>query len=125
MIAGRILSFLDRNGLEPGLIDWVFTGMNGDQAGDQVYSDVLSKVFKSGYNQAAWKHLSGEYLTSTAFATWAAAKAIKHQSVPDILRLKSPGNCHTISNILIYNHFKGTDHSFILLSSPDRAKKAI
>jgi 3-oxoacyl-[acyl-carrier-protein] synthase II len=119
MIAGKALSFLVRNGLEPGMIDWVFTGRNGDQAGDQVYSDVLSRVFKSGYNQAAWKHLSGEYLTSTAFATWAAAKAIKHQSVPGILRIKSPDNRKIIKNILVYNHFKGVHHSFILLSSAE------
>jgi 3-oxoacyl-[acyl-carrier-protein] synthase II len=118
-IAGKAISFLNRNGLGPGMTDWVFTGRNGDQANDQVYADVLSGVFKSGYNEAAWKHLTGEYFTSTAFATWAAAKSIRLNSVPRILQIKSTGNQRNVSNILIYNHFKGIHHSFILLSKPD------
>ena len=118
MIAANALLCLERNGLEPGMIDWVFTGLNGDLDGDTVYRDVLSRVFPSGFNQAAWKHLCGEYLTSTAFATWAAVKALKQQAVPDILRIKTIENRHDIRNILIYNHFKGIHHSFILLSFP-------
>jgi 3-oxoacyl-[acyl-carrier-protein] synthase II len=119
MIVEKALLFLEKNGLEPGMIDWVFTGLNGDRKGDTVYREVLSRVFASNFNQAAWKHLCGEYLTATAFATWAAAKAIKNQSVPDILRIQSPLENQIIRNILIYNHFKGINHSFILLSLPD------
>jgi 3-oxoacyl-[acyl-carrier-protein] synthase II len=118
MIAANTLLFLERNGLEPGMIDWVFTGLNGDLEGDTVYRDVLSRVFPSGVNQAAWKHLCGEYHTSTAFATWAAAKSLKNQAVAEILKIKSDKNRHNIRNILIYNHFKGINHSFILLSYP-------
>jgi len=117
LIAANALSFLERNGLEPGMIDWVFTGLNGDQAGDKVYLDILSKLFPSGFNQAAWKHLCGEYHTSSAFATWAASKAIKQQTVPDIFQVKSANNRKEIKNILIYNHYKSIHHSFILLSS--------
>jgi 3-oxoacyl-[acyl-carrier-protein] synthase II len=118
MVVANALLFLERNGLEPGMIDWVFAGINGDQFGDMVYQDVLTKLFPSGFNQAAWKHLCGEYLTSTAFATWAAAKALARQTVPDILRIKTCKSRPDITNILIYNHFKGIHHSFILLSYP-------
>ena len=118
LIAEKASLFLERNGLEPGMIDWVFTGLNGDMEGDSIYREVLSRVFNSGFNQAAWKHLSGEYLTTAAFATWAAAKAIKHQTVPGILQIKSTENRQTIRNILIYNHFKGIHHGFVLLSLP-------
>ncbi len=70
-----LCDFLERNGLEPGMIDWVFAGLNGDIDGDQgLHGMLLSKIFPSGYNLAAWKHLCGEYHTSSAFATWAAAK---------------------------------------------------
>jgi hypothetical protein len=105
------------NHLDPNGIDWVFTGLNGDQDGDSVYREVLSRLFPSGYNQAVWKHLSGEYLSSTAFAMWAASNVLKKQVMPDILRIKSPESRHEIRNILIYNHFKRIHHSFILLSS--------
>jgi 3-oxoacyl-[acyl-carrier-protein] synthase II len=118
MIASNALSFLERNGLDPGMIDWVFTGLNGDLPGDAVYRDVLSGVFPRGFNEASWKHLSGEYHTSTAFATWAAANALKRQAVPDILRVKTVEDRREIRNILIYNHFKGIQNSFILLSFP-------
>jgi 3-oxoacyl-(acyl-carrier-protein) synthase len=117
-IAANALDFLERNGLEPGMIDWVFAGLNGDINGDKVYMDFLSNIFPSGYNLAAWKHLCGEYHTSSAFATWAAANAIKRQAVPDILRIKTNDNQDGIRHILIYNHFKGVHHSFILLSHP-------
>ena len=118
LVAEKALLLLEKNGLESGKIDWVFTGLNGDQEGDKVYRDVLLKVFPSGFNQAAWKHLCGEYLTSTAFATWAAAKALKQQAVPDTLRIKTSKIRLDIRNILVYNHFKGIHHSFILLSNP-------
>jgi hypothetical protein len=119
IISEKAYNFLEKNGLEPGMTDWVFTGINGDREGDAVYQEVLSRLFPSGINQAAWKHLSGEYLTSTAFATWTAAKALKHQAVPGVLRIKTMDNRQTIKNILVYNHFKGIHHSFILLSSAD------
>lgn len=117
MVAASVLSWLKSNGLEPGMIDWVFTGFNGDKHGDAVYREVLSKAFPAGCNLAAWKHLSGEYLTSAAFASWAAAKALQRQLVPEILRITETGNRNIIKNILVYNHFKGQNHSFILLSS--------
>jgi 3-oxoacyl-(acyl-carrier-protein) synthase len=116
-ITAKALMFLAKNKLEPGMVDWVFTGRNGDMEGDEIYNDVLSRVFTEGFNEAAWKHLSGEYLTSSAFGTWAAAKALKHQVVPEILRIKTRDNVPGIRNILVYNHFKNIHHSFILLSA--------
>jgi 3-oxoacyl-[acyl-carrier-protein] synthase II len=118
MTTSNALSFLERNGLDPGMIDWVFTGLNGDLVGDAVYRDVLSGIFPGGVNEAAWKHLCGDYHTSTAFATWAAANAIKRQVIPEIFRIKTIDNRREIKNILIYNHFKGIQNSFILLSIP-------
>lgn len=118
MIVSGALSFLERNGLEPGMIDWIFTGRNGDKNSDQLYGKVLSGIFPKGVNEAAWKHLCGEYHSSTAFATWAAANVLKRQGLPGILKIKTHEKRHDIRNILIYNHFKGIQNSFILLSLP-------
>ena len=118
IVVSTALSFLERNGLNHGMIDWVFAGFNGDLNGDAIYMDVLSRLFPRGVNVAAWKHLCGEYHTSTAFATWAAANVLKRQAIPDILRLKSADDRQNIRNVLIYNHFKGIQNSFILLSIP-------
>jgi 3-oxoacyl-(acyl-carrier-protein) synthase len=116
-VVSNALSFLERNGLTPEMIDWVFAGFNGDLAGDAVYRDVLGELFPKSVNVATWKHLCGEYHTSAAFATWAAANVLKHQAVPGILRFRTYKNLRNISNILIYNHYKGIQNSFILLSS--------
>jgi 3-oxoacyl-[acyl-carrier-protein] synthase II len=110
--------FLEKNGLEPGMIDWVFTGFNGDLEGDKLYREIISGIFPDGVNEAAWKHLCGEYHTSTAFAAWAAANVLKRQDVPDILKINTFEKKSKIRNILIYNHFKGIQNSFILLSFP-------
>lgn len=119
LIAADALAFLGNNGLGPDRVDWVFSGINGDTGNDEVYHKVLSGMFPQGFRQAAWKHLCGEYHTSTAFATWAAAKSLKCRSVPAILRSTSGGNHDKLRNILIYNHFKGAHHSFILVSAPE------
>ena len=99
-------------------IDWVFAGFNGDYKTDKVYMDVIPKLYPGGSNVAAWKHLCGEYLTSSAFAMGLAARAIRENKVPEIMKLEESKKPGKIRNILIYNHFKGTHHSFILLSAP-------
>lgn len=100
-------------------IDWVFAGLNGDTRYDPVYGRILDKLFPSGVNVAAYKHLCGEYLTSSGFALWAAAKAIREQQVPDIFQIKTLKKPEEIRNILIFNAFKGNQLSFILLTKPN------
>jgi 3-oxoacyl-[acyl-carrier-protein] synthase II len=115
-IVTNALSFLEKNGLEPGLIDLVFAGFNGDSSGDAFYREILGRIFPKGVNLATWKHLCGEYHTSTAFATWAAANVMKRQALPGILRFRTSKNLRNMRNVLIYNHYKGIQNSFILLS---------
>jgi hypothetical protein len=61
-----------------------------------------------------YKHLCGEYPTSTAFALWLATNILKNGKVPAIMHapvVSGPGK------ILIYNHYKNIHHSVYLLSS--------
>lgn len=118
-VTGKINAFLQRNGLAPGNIDWVVAGLNGDSAGDPFYHEILGKVFSDDCNLAAWKHLTGDYLTATAFATWAAAKALKNQLMAPALVFNENEKRNGIRNILIYNHFKKIHHSLILLTNTD------
>jgi 3-oxoacyl-[acyl-carrier-protein] synthase II len=115
-VVSNALSFLEKNGLNPGMIDLVFAGFNGDMSGDAVYRDVLGRIFPNGVNVASWKHLCGEYHTSAAFATWAAANVLKRQAIPGILRLRTYKILKNIRNVLIYNHYRATQNSLILLS---------
>ena len=100
-------------------IDWVFAGLNGDRKNDQFYRDVIPEIFPGGVNVAAYKHLCGEYLTSTGFALWAAANAIRNQSVPEVFQVSRLKNPKEIRNILIFNHSKGNRYSIILLTRPE------
>lgn len=105
--------FLEKNSLQPGDIDLVLLGINGDPKYDPNYTHLTGKLFPS--TAWAWyKHLCGEYHTATGFGLYVAANILKRQSYPEILSLNgltpSP-----IKNILIYNHFRNTNHSFMLV----------
>ncbi|XHR94482.1 hypothetical protein ACFJIV_30115 [Mucilaginibacter sp. UC70_90] len=60
-----------------------------------------------------YKHLCGEYPTSSAFALWLTANILKTGSVPATI-----GQATTpVKKILIYNHYQMIHHSLILLSA--------
>jgi len=95
-------------------IDLVIFGINGDLATDQIYYQLEKDLFKEK-TCAFYKHLCGEYPTSTAFAMWLANKILKKQQVPDAILMQKQATL-PIKNILIYNHFLGIDHSAFILS---------
>jgi 3-oxoacyl-[acyl-carrier-protein] synthase II len=113
-IVASVKSFLNSHGKGVSEIDLVVLGMNGDALGDQIYKSLAEKLF--GNNALAWyKHLSGEYFTSSGFGLWLAANCIKHKIVPPFVALnnKSAGK---IQNILMVNHYQNKNFSLILFS---------
>jgi hypothetical protein len=114
LIKTGILEFLANQDLTTKDIDLVIYGYNGDSEFDIVYDKVQNSILKN--IPAAWyKHLCGEYFTASSFAMWLAAKIISTQTVPDVV-MKDKNAPGEIKNILIYNQFRNTEHSFILLS---------
>jgi 3-oxoacyl-[acyl-carrier-protein] synthase II len=105
-IERHIQSFLSAHAIDPDTIDMVITGHNGDSRSDDIYRQLASgssPVAALFCNQPVipYKHLCGEYPTSTAFALWMAAQRIRLGA----------------GRILIYNHYLGLHHSLLLLSS--------
>lgn len=94
--------------------DIIMTGRNGDAADRRVYDDFCG-AFAPGVPQAWWKHLFGESYTSAAFGVYASAVALKRGRVPGFMLWT--GTPAEVKNILVYNHFRGEDHSFVMLSS--------
>jgi len=91
-------------------IDALIVGINGDIRTDFWYHDMVKSNFENK-TIITYKNLVGEHPTSTAFALKLAHDIIKYQIVPEQILLK---NSHKkIENVLIYNHFKGVQHSFI------------
>ncbi len=111
-LSSQVQSFLDHSDTELEAIDLVVMGNNGDSNFDGYYDSLNQGIFK--YTpQAYFKHLSGEYDTATGFAFWLSSKIIKTQTVPDIVKLNSLEK--PPKTVLIYNQYRGQNHSLVLL----------
>ncbi|MEI7980870.1 MAG: beta-ketoacyl synthase N-terminal-like domain-containing protein [Bacteroidota bacterium] len=113
-IAEKCRIFLNRQGLIPENIGLVISGMNGDPRYDKVYNDFIRESFPDT-PLACFKHLCGDYQTATAFALWMAAMIMDKQTVPQVIRRKGEVT-YPLENILIYNHYRNMEHSFILVA---------
>ena len=107
-------SFVNKNNLTTDDIDALVLGINGDVETDKYYYNIVDELFsdKSIY---VFKNLVGEYPTVSAFATWLASNILQGKSIPKqaIFKINNP-NPRTI---LVYNHYKGVQHGFILMST--------
>ena len=114
-IEEHVLSFLSHHSINPGDIDLVIAGRNGDEGSDEIFDQLQQGIF-SKINMVNYKHLCGEYPTSTAFALWTAANIIKTGTVPAVLKYSGSGE-NKINRILIYNHYQAIHHSLILVAA--------
>jgi len=107
--------FLGQSGLLSSDIDLAVCGMNGDKTSDSIYKELTASLGTAGI--AAWKHLSGEYMTSSAFGLWMASMIMKWGYVPEQAVIRNTGE-RPIKTVLIYNHYLDRNHSFILIRKP-------
>ena len=126
-LESTIHSFLEKNNITPEEVDVVILGNNGDVNFDKYYHLLQQGIFKET-SQAYYKHLVGEFYTASGFGFWLACKILKLQELPSACRLndiqpqqnqepreiKPSGG---IKKILLYNQYRGKDHSLILLES--------
>jgi 3-oxoacyl-[acyl-carrier-protein] synthase II len=114
-IEEQIASFLAGNSITGDEIDLLITGNNGDTKNDTIYTE-LQRSFFNGTPSVNYKHLCGEYPTSTAFALWLGANIIKSNNIPSALDLQGTVK-RKINKLLIYNHYQNISHSLILISA--------
>lgn len=98
-------------------IDLLLSGENGDSRLLAYYANA-ENLLKNDIAVARFKHMCGEYPTSSAFALWLACKLISGVPLPAHM-LKKGDSKTTYSNILIYNCHKGVQHSFMLVSKTE------
>jgi 3-oxoacyl-(acyl-carrier-protein) synthase len=108
--------FLSRNGLVTADIDLLISGRNSDSRYQWHHEFVLT-LFDSAVI-AGYKHLTGEYDTASAFATYLAAGILHTNHVPGAVRLNGATR-EKISRALLFNYGKDQDFSFVLLSAID------
>jgi 3-oxoacyl-[acyl-carrier-protein] synthase II len=114
-IENRVTAFLDENSLNIEDIDLVITGKSGDLRHDEIYEQLGLSLFKNNA-LANYKHLCGEYPTSSAFALWLASNIIKRSIVPDVVVEKNI-KITPPQKVLIYNHYQNKYHSLMLVSA--------
>jgi 3-oxoacyl-(acyl-carrier-protein) synthase len=114
-IEAAINRFLTENSLSIDDIDLVITGKNGDLKNDAIYKQLGVSLFKNT-GMANYKHLCGEYATSSSFALWLAASVIKKGIIPEIVTERESKKTAP-KKVLIYNHYLQKYHSLMLLSS--------
>lgn len=104
--------FLAKNNLKQEDIDAVILGFSGDKQSDVHYTEAMDLFQNSAL--LYYKHLSGEFNTSSGFSTFMACHILKEQQIPQVMMINSQKKTE-VNNILLYNHLGGSDHSLMLL----------
>ena len=91
------------------------SGENGDSRFIKYYEDV-EDFLGNDVNIVRYKHLTGECGVSSSMALWLSYYFIQNKRIQDIFYKKKNSEFEK-SPILIYNNYRGIQHSFILVSS--------
>jgi len=101
LIKEEISNFLQKYDLNSKDIDIFVSGKNGNCITDGIYDELESGFFPNAETHY-FKHLCGEYMTSSAFALDLASRLLKDRK----------GKC-----ALIYNHYNFINHTLILIQT--------
>lgn len=123
-IQDGLQGLLTEHSLSAGDIDVMLCGMNGDNRQQDVYDMAMREV--PGATVAVFKHLIGEYATTSGFALWLASELFRTQAVPqELIHGEVVGqagvvgqatNNGDIRHILVVNHYITGSVSLMLLS---------
>ena len=108
----RLEKFVSGYGLSASDIDVVISGLCGDAARDHMLRTLIDESLLT-QTIVVYKHLCGEYMTSSAFAIWMAAMMAHTGTIPPVTLLYDRGR--KPQNILIANAYKN-DYAFTLLT---------
>ncbi|WP_303316735.1 beta-ketoacyl synthase N-terminal-like domain-containing protein [Flavivirga abyssicola] len=112
-IADVAKAFLKENNIDIEAIDILVLGNNGDVTYDSFYNELSSGIFNNT-QQVYYKHLCGEFNTASSFGVWLASKILKTQKLPEVVKLNNIPTSN-YKTILLYNQYRGENHSFTLL----------
>ena len=103
-----IESFLAENKLTSLDIDLVLLGNNGDVSLDFWYNHVVAKLFPTNAT-STFKQYCGDYRTASAFGVYLATQILSGEMKHSNSSKSYP------ETVLVYNHFDGIRHGFILV----------
>jgi len=108
------IAFLEKNNVTVEDIAVLISGENGDVRLHDYYA-LIENILKSNSSIVHYKHFSGEYPTTTAFALWLAIQTSNIDSLPTHF-IKQKANTTNKNLCLLYNTYKGSQHSLILVN---------
>ncbi|TDS14532.1 beta-ketoacyl synthase N-terminal-like domain-containing protein [Sphingobacterium paludis] len=107
--------FLKKNGLQLQDIDALVLGYSGDSDFDGWYEQA-EQLFDATVS-LYYKHLVGQCDTSSAFGLAMAAQFVSDQAIPETAQYNTTTLDRPLKNVLLYNQFRGEDHSLVLVRS--------
>jgi beta-ketoacyl synthase-like protein len=113
-VSNQLKKFLEINLPGEEKLDLLIIGENGDNRLLKYYS-ICEALINDDVTITRFKHMVGEYPTSSAIAVWLACYIMLQQNIPHHM-IKKSGEKNEFKKVLIYNNYKGLQHSFILLS---------
>jgi hypothetical protein len=115
LVTQQLKLFLQKNLAAGSSIDLFLSGENGDKRTLPFY-EACESLLSDDVSIVRYKHMTGDYATASASGLWYACQFAKSQLVP-IQMCKKKTSKSLYRNILLYNNFKGLQHSFILVSN--------
>ncbi len=114
LVKQQLNIFLQKNIEEGKVIDLYISGENGDNRTLPFYN-ACQAMLADDIPVVRYKHITGEYATASAAGLWYATQVLQNQELPEHM-FKRSSTKKGYRNILMYNTFKGNQHSFILVS---------
>jgi hypothetical protein len=111
-VVQQLTSFLEEHLQKNETVDLILSGKNGDVRQNAFYKNIEEQLPDTPVSY--YKHLTGDFPTSSAVALWLTANVLNGTEFNNILNIQSK---KSIRHILLYNTYKGKQHSFILVSA--------
>ncbi len=114
LVKQQLQLFLQKNLAADEEVDLFLSGENGDNRTLPIYT-TCETLLAADTTIVRYKHMTGDYATASALGLWYACEFLQKQQVPAHMFKKKTAKT-IYRNILLYNNFKGLQHSFILVT---------
>ena len=105
---------MKNNNLSIEEVDGFMLGLNGDSNCNYFYDLFINRYIQKE-TILTFKNCVGEYPTSMSFAVWLSTELINGNNIK-LVEYQAPKAKY--QRILIYNHYFGLQHSFMIIEKP-------
>jgi hypothetical protein len=117
----KLDAFLCKQNLRREDIDLLISGDGGSKDEKPFYEQVEKNFSEASI--VKYKHLAGDYQTVSSFALWLGVQMIEKQEIPAYFL--HTDKSREIKKILIYNHFRNINHTFVLIERVNPKQQSV